>query len=324
MNPMSQLMNCLTPQDKFALRVLTPDDREEYAGMLYRSFNTWYAGKGWDGDYFHCAPTDAGIFFDIYQDLTPGCSAAAFDRASGGLAGACFYHPREHHMSLGIMSVEPAFFGQGVGHLLVDTIIRYAESAGYPAVRLVGSAINMNSFSLYNRSGFIPRHSYQGMRMAVPAAGIGPAGPGRERVRPAQMHDMPAMRALELAVSGIARDLDYRYAIANPREVMSAAVLEGHQDGIDGFALSVKHPALSMIGPLVARTEEDAIVLLMAALKAFRGSSVLLVVPMYCRKVVSALYEWGARNVETHLLQVRGEFRPFTGVNFPSFLPETG
>jgi len=32
----------------------------------------------------------------------------------------------------------------------------------------------------------------------------------------------------------------------------------------------------------------------------------------------------GARNVETHLFQVRGAYKPFTGVAMPSFLPETG
>jgi hypothetical protein len=61
------------------------------------------------------------------------------------------------------------------------------------------------------------------------------------------------MRVLELAVSGIVREPDYRYAIANPRGVFSAAVLEGRQGGIDGFVFSVNHPALRIIGPLVAR-----------------------------------------------------------------------
>jgi hypothetical protein len=32
----------------------------------------------------------------------------------------------------------------------------------------------------------------------------------------------------------------------------------------------------------------------------------------------------GAHNVETHLVQVRGQFQPFNGVSLPSFLPETG
>lgn len=56
----------------------------------------------------------------------------------------------------------------------------------------------------------------------------------------------------------------------------------------------------------------------------FRGGAALLAVPMERRHVVEALYDWGARNVETHLFQVRGQFQPFAGVNLPSFLPETG
>lgn len=47
-------------------------------------------------------------------------------------------------------------------------------------------------------------------------------------------------------------------------------------------------------------------------------------IPMDKRELVETLYEWGARNVETHLFQVRGKFQPFNGVNLPSFLPETG
>jgi hypothetical protein len=36
------------------------------------------------------------------------------------------------------------------------------------------------------------------------------------------------------------------------------------------------------------------------------------------------MYDWGARNCELHLCQVRGEFQPFRGISMPSFLPETG
>jgi hypothetical protein len=50
----------------------------------------------------------------------------------------------------------------------------------------------------------------------------------------------------------------------------------------------------------------------------------LVMVPMDKRELVETLYEWGARNAETHLLQVRGKFQAFNGVNLPSFLPETG
>ncbi len=42
------------------------------------------------------------------------------------------------------------------------------------------------------------------------------------------------------------------------------------------------------------------------------------------RELVEMLYDWGARNVETHRFQVRGKLQPFNGVSLPSFLPETG
>lgn len=50
----------------------------------------------------------------------------------------------------------------------------------------------------------------------------------------------------------------------------------------------------------------------------------LFVIPMDKRELLETLYAWGARNVETHLCQVRGQLQAFKGVNLPSFLPETG
>ncbi|MDH4321751.1 MAG: hypothetical protein OEV73_09685, partial [Desulfobulbaceae bacterium] len=122
----------------------------------------------------------------------------------------------------------------------------------------------------------------------------------------------------------IRREQDYRYAIENPRRVLQASVYENDQQGIDGFMISVKHPALNMLGPCVSRSEEIALALIRNELKRFRGTWALFVVPMQSRTMVEQLYQWGAMNVETHLLSVRGEFREFNGVNMPSFLPETG
>lgn len=88
--------------------------------------------------------------------------------------------------------------------------------------------------------------------------------------------------------------------------------------------ISVKHPALNMAGPCVARTEETALALIRRELERFKGTWALLVVPVDKRLMVEQLYEWKGRNVETHLKQVWGEFKPFKGVSMPSFLPETG
>ncbi len=306
------------------LRQLRDDDRNIYAQMLHRSFNAWYSLHGWPSDYFACAPEQAGIFFDIYNDISPGCSIAAFEQDSGKLMGACFFHPREHHVSLGVMAVNPDNFRCGVGRALVDHIVDFTESHRYAALRLVGSAINMDSFSLYNRSGFIPRGSYHDMVLPVPMTGLQVRYPLRDQVRNAGLGDVDALAALEMEVSGISRINDYRYAIENPRGILQALVFERSDGLIDGFMISIKHPALNMLGPCVARSEQAALALLLQATERFRGATPLFVVPMEKRELVETLYDWGARNVETHLFQVRGKFQAFNGVSLPSFLPETG
>ncbi|TAL24786.1 MAG: GNAT family N-acetyltransferase [Nitrospirae bacterium] len=308
----------------FLLRPLLDSDVSEYAEMLYTSFNAWYWKHGWGKDYFGCKPEETAIFFDIYNDLTPGHSIAAFDNNTGRIMGACFYHPREYHVSLGIMSVHPDYWRRGVGKAMVDHILKFTQENNYKACRLVGSAINMNSFSLYNRSGFIPRVVHNDMVINVSSDNPYSHVPGEDRVRDAVIDDIAGMGDLEMEISGIRREIDYRYAIKTPRSVLHASVYENDQQGIGGFMISVKHSALNMMGPCVARTEEIALALIRRELERFRGTWVLFVVPVEKRKIVEQLYKWGAVNVETHLKQVWGEFQPFKGVNMPSFLPETG
>lgn len=307
------------------LRSLEDTDISEHADLLYTAFNSWYWKHGWGKDYFGCKAQETSIFYDIYNDLTPGCSIAAFDNQTGRMMGSCFYHPREYHVSLGIMSVHPDYGGRGVGRQLVNHIIDYTKNNDFKSCRLVSSAMNMDSFSLYNRAGFIPRVTYHDMVINVPADGFVDAHiEGVEHVRDAALADIDGMGELEMEISGIRREIDYRYAIENPRGVLHASVYENDQKGIDGFMISVKHPALNMLGPCVARTEEIAIRLIRKEIERFRGTWVLFSIPMDKRKMVEQMYAWNAINVETHLKEVWGEFQGFNGINMPSFLPETG
>ncbi len=306
------------------LRPMTMENRAEYAHMLHSSFNAWYSARGWSGDYFRCAETDAGIFLDVYEDLTPGNNIAAFDRDSGQLLGACFYHPRPHHMSFGIMSVHPDSFGRGVGKALTHYIIDLAKDRGLP-LRLVGSAFNIDSFSLYNRAGFVPRESYNDMAIPVSEAYLAQAVPGLDHVREARLDDIAEMARIEKEISGITRELDYAYVIRNERDMFQTLVIADQSgDGLSGFLISVKHPALEMLGPAVSLTESDMVALVSRGLELYRGSTALLLIPMQKRQLVEQVYEWGGRNVETHLSQVHGEFYGFSGVSLPGFLPETG
>lgn len=307
---------------EFDLRPLNDNDRSEYAELVHSSFNAWYWKKGWCADYFRCPPQDAAIFYDIYNDLTPEMSVAAVNRQTGRIIGACFFHPREYHVSLGIMSVHPSYFGQGIGKALVRHIVDFSEAKGYRSIRLVGSAINMDSFSLYNKAGFVPVKSYHDMVIQVPQGGVG--GKVHERVRDARVDDARVMGELEFEISGIKRLQDYLYTIENRRGLFEVKVIEDAMGGLDGFMISIRHPALNMIGPGVARTEETAAALIHACLERYSGEGVLTVIPMDSGNLVRQMYDWKARNVETHLCQVRGDFMPFKGISIPSFLPETG
>lgn len=306
------------------LRTLQEGDRAGFARCLYESFNAWYWKHGWGRDYFGTAPGDCDIFYLMYRDLSPDKNVVAIDASTGRVMGGCFFSPREHHVSLGIMAVHPDFWGRGVAAALVKHITDFADANGYPAVRLASSAMNVDSFSLYTRAGFFPRQTYHDFVLPVPADGGRIQAPGAERVRDAFPADVAAMVALEMEVSGICREVDYRYAIDGGRGFLHAAVCEAPGGGIDGFMMSVKHPAFNILGPCVARNEDTALALVSRELPRFAGSAPLAIVPADKRRMVETFYGWGARNIEVHLFQVRGAFKPFNGVNMPSFLPESG
>jgi hypothetical protein len=132
------------------------------------------------------------------------------------------------------------------------------------------------------------------------------------------------MAELEMHVSGITREVDYRYCIDNEAGYWHASVLEGEQDNLDGFMISCGHPAMNVLGPCVARDQEQAIALIDRELDHHRGRTPVFLVPVECDRIVHTMYDWGAKNCEIHFCQVIGEFQPFRGVNMPTFLPESG
>src|SRR5205085_986350 len=165
-------------------------------------------------------------------------SVVAENPRSGRIMGSCFYHPRATHVSVGIMNVHPNYFGQGVARALLQHIIDYTERKGYKPLRLTSSALNLDSFSLYNRAGFVPRAAFQDMFVSVPAGGLNQSVPGIDRVRDAAADDVPAMADLEREVSGITREEDYRYCIANQLGFWHVAVFESVRGDLEGFMIS--------------------------------------------------------------------------------------
>jgi predicted N-acetyltransferase YhbS len=215
------------------LRRLQPDEWDEVAALIFDSTNAWYS-QNLSKNVFEGDPMVARVFPEIYEALDPGCCIVA--ESGGRMTGSCFVHPRETHFSLGIMNVHPEFYGKGVAGLILREIISMAEAEGKP-VRLVSSAMNLDSFSLYTKHGFVPRQSFQDMCLQVPEAGLAAQRPaGLERVRAATLDDVVAMAALEMELCHIRREKDYRHFVENAAGIWQASVIESEGGGIGAGA----------------------------------------------------------------------------------------
>ena len=305
------------------LRIMERGDWAEVSQLIRVSTNAWYQGAG-RGPVFNCGPLEMELFCRVYEDLDPGCCVVAESIADGRLAGSCFFHPRPTHFSLGIMNVHPDFFGQHVASRLLRFITDRADAEGKPT-RLVSSAMNLDSYSLYTRAGFVPRIAFQDMTIKVPREGLTHLPTvGAGKVRPARPADVPRMAELEFALVGIRREKDYRYFLENRESVWNTSVIESADGRMTGFLSSISHPASNMLGPGVARTQDAAAALILAHLDHHRDKSPVFLVPVECADLVRTLYSWGAKNTQIHFAQVRGPHTPPTGIIFPTFMPETG
>jgi GH24 family phage-related lysozyme (muramidase) len=130
------------------------------------------------------------------------------------------------------------------------------------------------------------------------------------------------MRDLELEISGISRVKDYEYFLANEEGFWHVSVYE-RDGGLEGWLVSCGHPGFNMVGPGLARTEEQAAALLRAELNVNAGRTPVFLLPVSAASLVRLAYSWGARNCEMHFAQALGEAQPFRGVTMPTFLPET-
>jgi GNAT superfamily N-acetyltransferase len=307
---------------QFRIRQMQQQDWSEVADLICVSTNFWYQAQG-KPPIFQNGPDATRLFCEVYESLDPGCTLLAEHPVTGRLMGSCFYHPRETHYSLGIMNAHPNYFGSGVARQLLGEIVRMADAEKKP-VRLVSSAMNLDSYSLYTRAGFVPRQAFQDMYLSVPADGVATTESPSPHVRDATENDIPAIAALEQEVSGIRREKDYRLFIENQSGYWHAAVYVDDGGHISGFIASIIHPGSNMIGPGFARDEAIAGDLLLAELNRRCGNTPVFLVPVDCRALVERAYGWGARNCELHFAQIRGDWQPYRGVVLPTFMPETG
>ncbi len=296
---------------------LQPYQYDELAKLLHASLDVWHRTR-LNVDRFGTEWEPFRLTIDVYEALDPGCCIVALDDASV-IIGSAFFHPRETHVGVGVVTVHPSAFGRGVGRVLMEEIIRIAE--GKP-VRLVSSAMNLDSFSLYTRLGFVPQMMLQSMTMQVPVVGLLGA---TKRMRAATMADLSAITDFEFRLNGIRKEKDYRFFIENQSGCWRLSVIEKVDGTLAGFLAASAFPTDNLLGQGVAEDEATMLELMQGMLdQHFRGKAVAFIHPSQCSTLVKQAYAWGARNRETNLLSVLGEAPTMKGVTLPTFLPESG
>ena len=78
-----------------------------------------------------------------------------------------------------------------------------------------------------------------------------------------------------------------------------------------------------MLGPGVMESDEVAVALICAQLRHHAGRAPVFLIPLDRPGLVKQMYAWGAKNLELHFGQVRGDSAPVNGVVMPTFMPET-
>lgn len=304
----------------YTIRKMIPSDRAAVAELITLSTNFWYQTHGM-GPKFTGDPSKPEFHFDVYHTLPGSSGFAAVDDRTGMLIGSCFQHVRPTHVGLGIMNVHPNHSNRGIASALLKTIIAEAEKLNLP-VRLVSSAMNLDSFSLYNRCGFSIHEVYQDMFVKVPEGGIRGSTESLKRIRVATSSDIDLIVELEREVSKIERPGDYAHFIKS--HDWHVSVCES-KDGkrLDGVLVSCQHRACGMIGPGAMRDAEAAAGLILAELNENAGKTPVFLVPVKEKELVGKLYSWGVRNCELHFAQILGESKGFSGIAMPTFLPES-
>jgi len=306
----------------FETRLMRVDDWNEVALLIHSSFNIWSErNRGFrrvSGDWETML-----ICPRVYEALDPGCCVLVEETSSKRIAGSCFFHPRSTHVALGTMNTHPDFFGNGVASLMLKYIISDAVRRNLP-VRLKSAATNVDSFSLYNRAGFVPTRFFQDMSVKVPEEGYEISPPTGWTFRDATPDDIPQIVALEKELSSIEREKDYQFFLRNDGGIWHMSVLAGPNGELGGFLASVNDPSINMLGPGLARDEMMTAALVRGELNFHRGRSPVWLVPSCSQKLVAAMYAIGAKNCDLHISQVLGDYTPETGVVLPTSLPETG
>jgi len=222
--------------------------------------------------------------------LSIGRGLGVFDSA-GALRGALMWFPYgESFGSIGMVAVDPTVHRGGMGRALMTRTIADANGR---SLQLISTAAGRR---LYDSLGF----QAIGGNCAHMGAAVDPGVPGM--IEPASRADLPALMALDTAALGFARDA-LMTGLADAGEV----VVLRQDGGIVGFSVCRLFGDGRVIGPVVARDNDEARRLIAFWLKHHLGKKLRIDVPTEHAAVGTWLDELGLKRGGESPIMVRGD-----------------
>lgn len=280
------------------IRRATPEDAAVAGPICYEAFASINRVHGFPPDI--PTPEDAiGLLEMLFASPSRYCLVA---ESEGRVVGSNCLDERGTIAGLGPITVDPSVQNGSIGRHLMLAMLERSHERGRAGVRLLQSAFNNCSLSLYTKLGFDAREPMSLMQ-----------GPPIKRategfvVRPAREWDLDACSGLSERVHGHNRAGEVRDAIAQA----TAVVVERH-GRITGYA-----SLIGFFGHAVAESDAD-LQAMIAAADSFAGPG--LIVPTRN----SRLFRWclanGLRVMQPLTLMSTGLYNEPAGAYLPSIL----
>ncbi|KUI01020.1 GNAT family N-acetyltransferase [Mycobacterium sp. IS-3022] len=216
------------------------------------------------------------------------------------IVGSALQDERATIVGVGPVSVSPTQQQGRVGHALMEALLQRSRERDVAGVRLVQTAYNYRSLSLYAKLGFAVREPLSVFQRPLDAVVV-----PSTMVRPATLDDVDECDHLCRRIHGHDRHPELRTAIA--RGMASVVQRRGQ--------ITAYTTGLGYIGHAVGETDDDIIALLGAA-EQFVGLGVL--VPSRNPRLMTWCLHNGLRLVQQSTLMTIGLYNEPQGAWLPS------
>ena len=278
------------------IRQARPDDADACGSICFEAFREINERHGFPCE-FPGPEATTHLLTAMFSNPAFYCVVG---EVAGRPAGSVCLDQRAVIAAVGPVTVDPGAQNRGLGRLMVQAILEYAQSRKLAGVRLVQTAFHNRSLSLYASLGFEVREP-----LAMVQGRTSMRSLDGYAVRAARPSDLDACNALCRRVHG----MDRNHELADSIEQGVARVVE-RSGQISGYASS-----LATFGHAVAETNLELKALLASA-DSFEGPGILL--PTRNAELFRWSLEQGLRVVQPMTLMSIGLYNEPRGAWLPS------